>query len=130
MGEFARRRVENELEWRHEAPRLLAAYESLWHAPSRPADPGACRCPSIGTEAQHQAYQRYTIAKPTAGRGGGAPERRVLVDQQPDGRYYVWPDARICRCLYVGDESRYQAYVRLGLEQKTRAGARDRTTPL
>ena len=25
----------------------------------------------------------------------------------------------------MGDESRYQAYVRLGLEQKTRAGARD-----
>ena len=31
MGEFGRRRVENELEWRHEAPKLLAAYEALWH---------------------------------------------------------------------------------------------------
>jgi glycosyltransferase involved in cell wall biosynthesis len=31
MGEYGRRRVENELEWRHEAPRLLAAYEALWH---------------------------------------------------------------------------------------------------
>ena len=40
MGEFARRRVENELEWRHEAPRLLAAYEALWHPPSRLADHG------------------------------------------------------------------------------------------
>jgi glycosyltransferase involved in cell wall biosynthesis len=30
MGEFGRRRVENELEWRHEAPKLLAAYEALW----------------------------------------------------------------------------------------------------
>ena len=30
MGEFGRRRVENELEWRHEAPKLLAAYEVLW----------------------------------------------------------------------------------------------------
>jgi len=45
-------------------------------------------------------------------------ERRVLVYQRPDGRYYVWPDARFCRCLYVGDEVRYQVYVRLGLEQK------------
>ncbi len=30
MGEFGRRRVENELEWRHEAPKLFAAYEALW----------------------------------------------------------------------------------------------------
>jgi glycosyltransferase involved in cell wall biosynthesis len=30
MGAFGRRRVENELEWRYEAPRLLAAYEALW----------------------------------------------------------------------------------------------------
>ena len=29
MGEFGRRRVVEELEWRHEAPKLLAAYESL-----------------------------------------------------------------------------------------------------
>jgi len=30
MGEFGRRRVENELEWRYEVPKLLAAYDSLW----------------------------------------------------------------------------------------------------
>jgi glycosyltransferase involved in cell wall biosynthesis len=30
MSEFGRRRVENELEWRHEATKLLAAYEALW----------------------------------------------------------------------------------------------------
>ena len=30
MGEFGRRRVLEELEWRHEAPKLLAAYEALW----------------------------------------------------------------------------------------------------
>jgi glycosyltransferase involved in cell wall biosynthesis len=30
MGEAGRRRVEHELEWRHEAPKLLAAYQSLW----------------------------------------------------------------------------------------------------
>jgi hypothetical protein len=29
MGAFGRRRVDDELEWRHEAPRLLAAYEAL-----------------------------------------------------------------------------------------------------
>jgi glycosyltransferase involved in cell wall biosynthesis len=30
MGEFGRRRIENELEWRYEAPKLLAAYEVLF----------------------------------------------------------------------------------------------------
>jgi len=30
MGEFGRRRVENELAWKHEAPNLLAAYAALW----------------------------------------------------------------------------------------------------
>jgi glycosyltransferase involved in cell wall biosynthesis len=32
MGAFGRRRVENDLEWRYEVPKLLAAYESLWPA--------------------------------------------------------------------------------------------------
>jgi len=30
MGEFGRARVQNELEWRHEEPKLLAAYQKLW----------------------------------------------------------------------------------------------------
>ena len=30
MGAFGRRRVMEELEWRHEVPKLLAAYEALW----------------------------------------------------------------------------------------------------
>lgn len=31
MGEFGRDRVINELEWKYEAPKLLAAYEALFH---------------------------------------------------------------------------------------------------
>jgi glycosyltransferase involved in cell wall biosynthesis len=30
MGAYGRRRVENELEWRYEVPKLLAAYRMLW----------------------------------------------------------------------------------------------------
>ncbi|MDT8388837.1 MAG: glycosyltransferase family 4 protein [Thiogranum sp.] len=30
MGEFGKRRVENELEWKYEAPKLLAAYDTLF----------------------------------------------------------------------------------------------------
>jgi glycosyltransferase involved in cell wall biosynthesis len=33
MGAFGRKRVETELEWRHEAPKLLAAYAALEHTP-------------------------------------------------------------------------------------------------
>jgi glycosyltransferase involved in cell wall biosynthesis len=41
MGEYGRRRVIEELEWRHEVPKLLAAYEALWPAAAalpRPRD--------------------------------------------------------------------------------------------
>jgi glycosyltransferase involved in cell wall biosynthesis len=37
MGAFGRRRVEKELEWRYEAPKLIAAYEALW-AVTRPRE--------------------------------------------------------------------------------------------
>jgi len=37
MGAFGRARVENELEWRYEQPKLLAAYESLWQGARSPA---------------------------------------------------------------------------------------------
>jgi glycosyltransferase involved in cell wall biosynthesis len=43
MGAFGRRRVENELEWRYEAPKLIAAYDALWTRPEpliRSDDPG------------------------------------------------------------------------------------------
>jgi glycosyltransferase involved in cell wall biosynthesis len=34
MGAFGRRRVQDELEWRYEAPKLLAAYDALWAKPA------------------------------------------------------------------------------------------------
>ena len=34
MGRIGRERVQNELEWRHEAPKLLAAYQALWRSSS------------------------------------------------------------------------------------------------
>ena len=41
MGAFGRRRVENELEWRYEAPKLIAAYGALWGAAGRAASSSA-----------------------------------------------------------------------------------------
>jgi len=40
MGAFGRRRVEQQLEWRHEAPRLLAAYDALWDGSTQRSVPG------------------------------------------------------------------------------------------
>jgi glycosyltransferase involved in cell wall biosynthesis len=34
MGAFGRRRVQEALEWRYEAPKLLAAYHALWAKPA------------------------------------------------------------------------------------------------
>ena len=52
-------------------------------------------------------------------------QRKILVYQRPDRLYFAWPDARFCRCLYVGSEAQYQEYARLGFEQKL---ARERQT--
>jgi glycosyltransferase involved in cell wall biosynthesis len=47
MGEYGRRRVIEELEWRHEVPKLLAAYDALWGStaarPVRPRGSAAFR---------------------------------------------------------------------------------------
>ena len=43
MGAFGRRRVENELEWRYEAPKLLAAYEALRRPPASLQLKSPCR---------------------------------------------------------------------------------------
>jgi len=37
MGAYGRKRVEDELEWRHEAPKLLAAYTALWSTTPLPS---------------------------------------------------------------------------------------------
>ena len=52
-------------------------------------------------------------------------QRRILVYTWLGHLYYVWPDARFCKCFYIGDESQYQEYARLGFEQKL---ARERET--
>jgi glycosyltransferase involved in cell wall biosynthesis len=63
MGEFGRKRVENELEWRYEAPKLLAAYASLW-------GPAAGRAPDLVNKTSTKASTR---APPEMLRGGTPP---------------------------------------------------------
>jgi hypothetical protein len=45
-------------------------------------------------------------------------QRKILVYKRQDRLYFVWPDARFCKCLYRGNEAQYQEYARLGFEQK------------
>lgn len=45
-------------------------------------------------------------------------QRKILVYKIQDRLVYVWADADVCRCLYVGNEAQFQKYERLGLEQK------------
>ena len=55
----------------------------------------------------------------------GMTQRRILVYRRLGQPYYVWPDARFCRCFYIGSEAQYQEYARLGFEQRL---ARERQT--
>ena len=48
MGEFGRQRVLNELEWRYEAPKLLAAYDAVWGAPA--AQPKTVICSMVKSD--------------------------------------------------------------------------------
>lgn len=45
-------------------------------------------------------------------------QRKILVYKVQDRLVYVWADAKVCRCLYVGNEAQFQEYAKLGLEEK------------
>ena len=45
-------------------------------------------------------------------------QRRILVYKWQGRLYYAWPDARFCQCIYVGNETQFQEYEKLGFEQK------------
>ena len=53
MGELGRARIENALEWRYEAPKLLAAYEALWHIGSATPPSARPALQSLGLSAPH-----------------------------------------------------------------------------
>jgi glycosyltransferase involved in cell wall biosynthesis len=52
MGASGRRRVETQLEWSHQAPRLLAAYDSLWRPGADAVSAGGTRLGSPGSSSQ------------------------------------------------------------------------------
>jgi len=52
MGACGRRRVETQLEWSHQAPRLLAAYDCLWRPGAGAVSAGGTRLGSPGSSSQ------------------------------------------------------------------------------
>lgn len=46
------------------------------------------------------------------------PPRRLVPNERAGRLYYVYADAEVCRCLYVGTESQYQEYQRLALQKR------------
>lgn len=45
-------------------------------------------------------------------------QRKILVYTVQERLVYVWADAKLCQCLYMGSETQFQAYARLAQEQK------------
>ena len=47
------------------------------------------------------------------------PQLSLKYYRGPEGNLHYWlADAKFCRCLFVGDETRYQDYRKLRLQQK------------
>lgn len=51
-------------------------------------------------------------------------QRKILVYKWQERLYYVWADAKVCKCLYIGTEQQYQRYARLGTESNLAAERR------
>jgi len=44
--------------------------------------------------------------------------RRLVPHRRADQLYYAYADPEVCRCLYTGTETQYQAYQQLALQQR------------
>lgn len=45
-------------------------------------------------------------------------QRKILVYNVKERLVYVWADAKLCQCLYIGNETQYQEYAKLALDEK------------
>jgi glycosyltransferase involved in cell wall biosynthesis len=58
MGALGRRRIETQLEWSHQAPRLLAAYQALWRGAESAPLPANARAAGAGSDARSPGSSR------------------------------------------------------------------------
>lgn len=46
-------------------------------------------------------------------------QRKLIRHETPGGKLeFLWADALVCRCIYVGDQQAYQAYESLAVQQQ------------
>jgi hypothetical protein len=46
------------------------------------------------------------------------PQRKLVSHQHKDGIRYIYADANLCKCMYVGDRDAYQSYKHILLEKE------------
>ena len=49
------------------------------------------------------------------------PQGKLVSHQHKDGIRYVYADANLCKCMYVGDRDAYQSYKHILLEEEIKA---------
>jgi hypothetical protein len=49
---------------------------------------------------------------------GSLPQRKLLRHEKDGKYYYIYADARDCKCVYVGDEKAFQQYKQFVFEQR------------
>jgi hypothetical protein len=48
------------------------------------------------------------------------PQRKMVSHQHKDGIRYIYADATLCKCIYVGDKDAYQSYKHILLEKEVK----------
>ncbi len=48
------------------------------------------------------------------------PQRKLVSHQHKDGIRYIYADANLCKCMYVGDREAYQSYKHILLEKEVK----------
>ena len=46
------------------------------------------------------------------------PQRKLVSHKHKDGIRYIYADANLCKCMYVGDRDAYQSYKHILLEKE------------
>ena len=48
------------------------------------------------------------------------PQKKIVSHQHEEGIRYIYADATLCQCMYVGDRDAYQSYTHILLEKEVK----------